>query len=190
LNRNELKLTRTRKSAGSLIGGEPAYFDAGFIRRPHGVRGELLMEILQHYQDVVIPGKVIFLGEEHLPMTLLSIRPHNQGLLIQLDGIGTPEQAGQYRLQHVYVSSLQNRKALGKGEYFFDELLGLRVISDLDQELGEVSEIIETGANDVYVVSSPGRKDILLPAIPAVIRAIDLEKSEIHVHLLPGLEEI
>jgi 16S rRNA processing protein RimM len=175
------------RPAGSPTAGEPAFFETGFIRRPHGVKGELLVEIDRYYQGVILPGTVIYLGEDYTPMTLLTSRPHNQGLLIQLDGINTPEQAGQYRLQRIFVSSLLKRSKLPMGEYYFDQILGLRVRSDMDQELGQVSEIIETGANDVYVVSSPGRQDILLPAIPDVIQEVDLEKGEILVHLLPGL---
>jgi len=60
----------------------------------------------------------------------------------------------------------------------------------LGQNLGMVSEIIETGANDVYVVSKPGVRDILLPAIPDVIQRVDLEKSEILVHIIPGLMDL
>jgi len=180
----------TNRPAGSPTAGEPAFFEAGLIRRPHGVEGELLVEIDRYYQGVILPGTVIYLGEQRKPVTLLSTRHHNQGLLIRLDAINTPEQAGEFRLQRIYVSSLLQRSKLPLGEYYFDQILGLRVRSDMDEELGQVSEIIETGANDVYVVSSPGRQDILLPAIPDVIKEVDLEKREILVHILPGLMDL
>lgn len=176
--------------AGSPTAGEPAYFDAGFIRRPHGVKGELLIEIDRYYEGEVLPGTVIYLGENHIPMKLLTSRSHNQGLLIQLDGINNPEKAGQLRLQPIYVSSLIKRRELQPGEYYSDQIMGLSVCDDLGQNLGMVSEIIETGANDVYVVSKPGVRDILLPAIPDVIQRVDLEKSEILVHIIPGLMDL
>lgn len=173
--------------AGSPEVGEPAYVEAGFIRRSHGVRGELLVEIDRYYEGVILPGTTVYLGEDHKPMNLLSSRPHNQGLLIQLDKINNPEQAGQYRLQRIYILSIIKRRILQSGEYYNDQIIGLSVKNDLDQDLGIVSEIIETGANDVYVVSKPGERDLLLPVIPEVIQRVDLEKGEILVHILPGL---
>jgi 16S rRNA processing protein RimM len=175
--------------AGSPTAGEPAFFEAGFIRRPHGVKGEVLAEIYPQYLRVMQPGQGIFLGETHLPIKLLSIRHHNQGQLILLEGLTNPEIAGQHRLQRIYVSVKQHNK-YSYGEYYSDQLLGLRVRSDTDEDFGLLSEVIETGANDVYVVTSPEGREILLPAIQDVIREIDLEKGEILVHILPGLLEI
>lgn len=188
-----LKRTRTgikNQPAGSPTAGEPAYFEAGFVRRPHGVKGELLVEIDRYYEGMILPGTVIYLGDNYTPMNLLSSRPHNQGLLIQLDEITNPEQAGQFRMQRIYVPSLIKRRELQSGEYYNDQIIGLSVRNDLDQDLGKVSEIIETGANDVYVVSKPGERDILIPAIPDVIQKIDLEEGEILVHILPGLMDL
>ena len=178
------------RPAGSPAEGELAYHEAGFVRRPHGVKGELLVEVDSNYKAAISPGSVIYLGENHLPMNLFSCRPHNQGLLIQLDEIINPEQAGQYRLQPIFVSSSVTRKELQSGDYYSDEIIGLSVRDDLDHDLGKVTEIIETGANDVYVVSKPGGRDVLLPAIPDVIRKIDIEKGELTVHILPGLMDI
>lgn len=176
--------------AGSPTAGEPAYFEAGFIRRPHGVKGELLVEIDRYYESEILPGTVIYLGENRIPMNLVSSRPHNQGLLIQFDEINNPEQAGQFRLQRIYVSSLIKRSELQPGEYYSDQIIGLSIRDDQGQDLGIVNEIIETGANDVYVVSKPGERDILLPAIPDVIQMVDLEKGEILVHIIPGLMDL
>jgi len=176
--------------AGSPSAGEPAYKEAGFIRRPHGVKGELLVEIDGNYEDAILPGVEIYLGENYLPMKLLSCRPTNQGMLIQLEEIINPEQAGKFRLKRIFVPSTNKRRELQPGEYYSDEIIGLSVRDDLDQELGKVSEIIETGANDVYVVSKPGERDILLPVIPDVIQKIDIVKGEISVHILPGLMDL
>jgi 16S rRNA processing protein RimM len=178
------------RSAGSPTAGEPAYFEAGFIRRPHGVKGELLVEIDRYFEGVILPGTSIFVGESYLPMKLISSRPHNQGLLFHFDDIDNPEKAGKLRLQRIYVSSSTKRREMQSGEYYNNQILGLSVRTEMDQELGNIIEIIETGANDVYVISKPGKRDILLPAIPDVIRNVDLEKGEILVHILPGLLDI
>ena len=74
---------------------------------------------------------------------------------------------------------------LPEGEYFHFQLLGMRVVTDLDEELGEISEVIETGSNDVYLVE--GRGQILIPAISSVVLEVNLEKSIMLVHLIDGL---
>jgi 16S rRNA processing protein RimM len=189
LNLNRTLSGKTDQPAGSPTAGEPAFFEAGLIRKPHGVKGELLVEIDRHYVRMVQPGKTVYVGESHHHMQVNSCRQHNLGLLIHFEGINNPEQAGQYRLQNIYVSSVQ-RGRLPAGEYYIDQLLGLRARDiDTDTQLGLVSEVIETGANDVYVISNPDRPDLLLPAIQDVIKEIDLEKGEILVHILPGLVE-
>lgn len=180
---------QTDQPAGSPTAGEPAFFEAGLIRRPHGVKGELLVEIDRHYLRQMQPGKVVYFGDSRHSMKVLSCRQHNSGLLMQFEGIFNPEQAGQHRLHKVFISSMQ-REELPPGEYYIDQLLGLHARdNDTDEQLGQVSEVIETGANDVYVISSPGRPDLLLPAIDDVIKEIDLEKGEILVHIIPGLIE-
>lgn len=189
MNHNRNLSGKTDQPAGSPTAGEPAFFEAGLIRKPHGVKGELLVEIDRHYVRQVQPGKTVYVGESHQHMQVNSCRQHNLGLLIHFEGLNNPEQAGQYRLQNIYVSSEQ-RGRLPAGEYYIDQLLGLRARDiDTDEQLGLVSEVIETGANDVYVISNPGRPDLLLPAIQDVIKGIDLEKGEILVHILPGLVE-
>jgi len=175
--------------AGSPTAGEPAFFEAGLVRRPHGVKGELLIEVDRHYLQQFKPGKTVFFGESHQPVRLVSSRQHNLGLLVQFEDLNTPELAGQHRLEKIYVSSLQRGK-LPAGEYYVDQILGMQVRNiDTDEGLGEVSEVIETGANDVYVVTSSSGQDLLLPVIKDVIKKIDLEKGEILIHLLPGLIE-
>lgn len=189
MNRNSALSGKTDQPAGSPTAGEPAFFQAGSIRRSHGVKGELLVEIDRHYLQQAQPGKVLHIGDSHQPMKVLSCRQHNNGLLIQFEGLSTPEQAGQYRLKNIYVSARERGK-LPRGEFYVDQLLGLLVRdSDTDEQLGQISEVIETGANDVYVVTHPGRQDLLLPAIQDVIKKIDLKKGEVCVHILPGLIE-
>lgn len=175
--------------AGSPTADEPAFFLAGLIRRSHGVSGELLVDVSEHYLDQVEIGKFLYVGETHLRLEILSCRKINSGFLIKLEGLNSPEQSGKFRLKNFYVAST-DRSELASGEYYPDQLLDLTARDvDTGEELGRISEIIETGANDVYVVITPGNKELLLPAIRDVIKKIDLEKGEILIHLLPGLVE-
>ena len=107
-------------------------------------------------------------------------------LLLSLAGYQTPEEVGVLRNQYVYVRS-DLIPPLPEGEYYQHQLLGLRVVSEDGQPLGELSQILSTGANDVYIVLPESGKEILVPAIDSVILSVDLPKGEMRIHVLPGL---
>jgi 16S rRNA processing protein RimM len=86
----------------------------------------------------------------------------------------------------VYVTAA-DRPPLPDGKVYQHQIMGLRVVTDDERELGKLVEIIVTGANDVYVVEGENGKEILLPAIPEVLLGTDLESGVIRVHLLEGL---
>jgi 16S rRNA processing protein RimM len=118
-------------------------------------------------------------------MTLTNVRPHQAGLLVKFKDVDTPEDAGLYRNQWVYVQTKD--VPLPEGQHYKHELLGLKVVDENDAPLGVLVEILETGANDVYVVRDDSGKDILLPNIPSVILDLDLGARTMRVHLLDGL---
>lgn len=174
---------------GSPQNGEPVYLALGFFRRPHGVRGEILFQAETDYPERIQPGKTYYLGKKHRPITLRSRRNHNKGLLLGIEGINDRDEIGAYRHQTLYLN-INEWDALPKGEYYDFELVGLTVIEEESEKvLGELKEIIKTGANDVFVVKPKKGKEILLPDIPAVIRDIDLARGEMTVYLIPGLVE-
>jgi 16S rRNA processing protein RimM len=178
-------MAEKEKASGSPD-GEPVYLVVGFLRRPHGVRGEILMDLHTDFPERLRSGLKLFVGEEHKPMTLANARPHAKGMLVQLKGIETPEEAGQFRNQWVHVEAT-DMPALPEGQIYQHELFGFKVVDESDSSLGELVEIIETGANDVYVVKDEFGNEILLPAIPSVILNLDPVRRLIQVHLLDGL---
>jgi 16S rRNA processing protein RimM len=107
-------------------------------------------------------------------------------LLVKFKGVETPEAAGAFRNQWVYVKATE-LPSLPEGKLYQHELLGFAVIEENGKPLGELVEIIETGANDVYVVQNQAGKEILLPAIPPVILETDPAQRTMRVHLLEGL---
>ena len=76
---------------------------------------------------------------------------------------------------------------LEKDEYFIADLIGLQAESDEGEDLGELSDVLQTGANDVYEVKMEDGKEVLLPAIRECIKNVDLQKGEITVHVMKGL---
>jgi len=108
------------------------------------------------------------------------------GLLVRFKGIETPEQAGQFRNQWVYIKASEVPR-LPEGKIYQHELLGFQVVDENEQLLGDLVEILETGANNVYVVRNASGGEILLPVIPPVILETDPARRIIRVHLLEGL---
>jgi len=107
-------------------------------------------------------------------------------LLINFNEYKDPESAAVLRNQLVYVRA-DDRPALPEGEYYLHQLLGLQVISEEGQVLGKLVQILETGANDVYIVRPETGAEVLLPAIPDVIKRVELDAGRMVIHLLPGL---
>ena len=172
--------------SGSPSVGEPAFLEMGKILRSHGVHGEVLLKVNSDYPEHLQPRLKVYLGENHLPFTIRQVRPHNSGLIIALDGIHDPETAQHYQNNILYISTKILPK-LGRNEYYYHQLMDMEVMEEDGKPLGKLTEIIKTGANDVYVVTSGNGKELLLPAIKEVIIDIDLTKKIMHVHLLNGL---
>ena len=174
------------KNASGSPDGEPVYLVVGFLRRAHGVRGEMIMDLHTDFPERLRSGRKLFVGDERKPMTLSGARTHAKGMLVKLDGIETPEDAVPFRNRWVYVRAT-DVPALPEGKLYQHELFGFEVVDETGNSLGELVEIIETGANDVYVVRNEAGKEILLPAIPSVILDTDPDRRLVRVHLLEGL---
>ncbi len=173
------------KNTGSPV-GEPLYLSVGFLRRPHGVHGEIIMDLHTDFPERLRKGRKLFVGENHKPMTLDGIRPHGKGVLVKFKTIDTPDEAGQFRNQWVYAA-MKDLPPLPEGRHYQHELLGINVVDENGNPLGVLTEIIETGANNVYVVKDDSGKEILLPNIPPVILDLDFGARRMMVHLLEGL---
>jgi 16S rRNA processing protein RimM len=166
--------------------GEPVYLTVGFIRRPHGVHGEMVMDLHTDFPERMKKGRKLLVGEDRQSLTLASVRPHQAGLLVSFQGIDTPEQAGLLRNQWVYIKASEAPK-LPEGKIYQHELIGFQVVDDEGRPLGELVEILETGANNVYIVRDDSDHEILLPAIPSVVLETDTARRVMRVHLLEGL---
>jgi 16S rRNA processing protein RimM len=174
-----------QQSSGSPA-GEPVYFVIGYLRRSHGVRGEIIMDLHTDFPQRIKSGRKVLIGEKYQPLTFDTVRPHNNGLLVSFRGIDTPEDAGKLRNQWVYVKASEV-PPLPEGKHYQYEMIGLDVVDENGNPLGKLVEILETGANDVYVVRDDSGKEILLPAIPPVILDLNMDSRILKVHLLDGL---
>jgi len=175
----------TNETTGSP-NGEPVYLTVGFLRRPHGLGGEIIMDLHTDFPERLKRGRKLLVSEEHTPFTIQSVREHQRGVLIKFNDVDSPEDAGKLRNQWVYVKS-SDVPPLPEGQIYQHELFGFKVVDENDTTLGELVEIIETGANDVYIVRNGSGRELLLPAIPSVILERDVVRRVLRVHLLEGL---
>jgi 16S rRNA processing protein RimM len=167
-------------STGSPAPGEPVFIALGFLRRTHGIYGELIMDILTDFPQRLLAGRGVYIGENHEEHKFASVRKADKTMLVTLRGYKTPEEAARFRNCYVYTRAEELPK-LPEGEYYHHQLVGLAVVSETGQPLGELVEVIQTGANDVYVVRAENGSEQLFPAIDEVILSVDLERQEIRV---------
>lgn len=172
---------QTDENTGSPQAGGPVFIAVGFLRRPHGFNGEMLMDLLTDFPERIRKGRKVYLGETHLPAQIHSARGHDSSLLVTIQGIDTSEAAGELRNTMVYVRA-DELPSLPAGEYYHHQLIGLAVYNQTETLLGTLSEILETGANDVYVIKKSDGEEILVPVIKGVILSVDLEKREMRIN--------
>lgn len=144
------------------------------------------MKILTDFPEHLANLETLYIGPRHAPLNLLRLRRTPAGMIVLLDGITNRDQAERLRGSLVYIH-LDDAIPLGDGEVYLYQIQGIRVVSDAGEELGKLTGLIETGANDVYIITGEHGKEMLLPAIPDVIRQIDVENQLMMVHLLDGL---
>jgi len=174
-----------QQSSGSPA-GEPVYLVIGYLRRSHGVRGEIIMDLHTDFPQRIKSGRKVLVGEKYQPLTFDTVRSHNDGLLVSFRGIDTSEEVSKLRNQWVYVKASEV-PPLPVGKHYQYEMIDLDVVDENGTPLGKLVEILETGANDVYVVRDDAGKEILLPVIPSVILDLNMDSRILKVHLLEGL---
>jgi 16S rRNA processing protein RimM len=167
--------------------GGPEFLAVGRLRRPHGIRGEILMSVWTGFPERLEPGDEVYVGDDHKPVHIRSVRWHRDAILISFDEYQVREDVGVLRNQVLMVRT-DDLPPLDEGELYLHQVIGMTVIDNAkDSFLGTITEIIETGANDVYIVRNEHGFELLIPAIDSVILDINIETNEMRVHLLPGL---
>lgn len=168
------RLLNRVKVPGSPSIGEPEYILIGRLQRTHGVTGEIVFGIRTDFPERIKTGKIVYLGNKHLPIKITGIRPFNNNLLITLENIKNREEAAEFTNLEVFVLT-KDLPRLVDGQFYHHQLVGINAVLEDGTSIGTLREILVTGANDVYVIINSDGHETLLPALEAVILDIDLE---------------
>lgn len=169
----------------------PEYLVIGEVLRPHGVRGELRIRILTDYPERIAELETIYLGADVesssiKPYSVVGMRMHQNYGLLTLRGIDSRDKADRLRGLVIMVD-IEHAVPLEEGEFYLYELLGLEVRTEEGETLGTITEIIETGANDVYVVDSPRFGEVLIPVTEETVLETNIGAGIVTVRLPEGL---
>jgi 16S rRNA processing protein RimM len=169
----------------------PKYLLLGQVLRPHGVRGELRMRILTDYPERIADLGQVYIGtdvnaDDPVAYRVLHMRMHQGYGLLLLDGIHNRDQAEFFRDLYAMVA-IDNAVPLEDGEFYLYQLMGVVVRTAAGEELGPIIDIIETGANDVYVLESQRYGEVLFPVTDQTIVETNVPAGYIIVNLPEGL---
>ena len=163
-------------------------FQVGVISSTHGVRGEV--KVFPTTDDVKrfkkLKEVILDTGREELLLKIEGVKFFKQFAILKFEGYDNINDIEKYKGKSLYVERA-NAVRLNKDEYFIADLIGCQVVDAEEKPLGVLKDVMETGANDVYIVVSPEGKELLFPAIKECIRKIDVENQLIQVYVMPGL---
>ena len=172
------------------MGTDTFFFALGRIVKTHGIRGEVQVysysdvEYFLDYKDLFVHDKY---GDK-VPQRVIKARvKKGQSVILALEGVVDITQAGSFVGKEIFLDRAK-LPPLAEGEYYRHEIEGLSVVSAEGEKLGILSDVLATGAHDVYVVKGD-KGEILVPAVEQMVKKIDLEKGVIVVDLPPGLVE-
>ena len=164
------------------------YFEIGQIVNTSGLKGILKIKPFTDDIKKFSNLKTIYIKTKSglTEFKIEQVRYVKNMVMLKLAGIDTVEEAEKYR--NLYIKILRDQEEeLEEGSYYVVDILGCKVNTDANQELGKIVDVFQTGSNDVYVVKDEQGKQILLPAIKQVIKNVDIKNKIITVHLLEGL---
>ena len=166
------------------------FFQVGVISSTHGIGGEV--KVFPTTDDAArfkkLKEVILDTGKERLTLHIVQVRFFKQMVILKFREFRNINEVERFRGKSLYVSR-KNAVKLQKDEYFIADIIGIRVYTEEGEDLGVLSDVIQTGANDVYTVKKEGERELLIPAIKDCIRQVDVEAGRMTVRLLPGLRD-
>ena len=160
----------------------------GIISSTHGVKGEFKVFPTTDDKNRFKKLKEVLLdtGKEILTMEIESVKFFKQFAILKFKGYDNINEIEKYKGKSLFVTR-ENAVKLKKDEYFVADLIGMKVENEDGSFSGSLKEVLETGANDVYIILCENGKEVMIPAIKDCILSVDIDRNEMKVHLHDGL---
>ena len=160
----------------------------GVITSTHGVRGEV--KVFPTTDDVKrfkrLKEAILDTGKEQIVVEIEGVKFFKQFAILKFKGYDNINDIEMYKGCDLMVTR-EDAVPLEENEYYIADLIGMAVVSDQGESLGVLEDVLQTGANDVYVVKTKAGKEILLPVIDECILDVSLEENRVTAHIMPGL---
>ncbi len=163
------------------------YLELGKIVSTHGVKGEMRVQYWCDSPEFFQSFKTVYLGRGgKTPMKVMGARPHGNVMLLELEGITDIDMANTLRGKVIYVKRAD--APLEDGRYFVAELIGCSVYdADSGKEYGKVTDVLNSGASDIWEIRGADGKQYLLPSIPEVVVEVNVAENRATVRPMPGI---
>lgn len=160
----------------------------GVISSTHGVRGEV--KVFPTTDDVKrfkrLKEVILDTGKEELTLEIEGVKFFKQFVILKFKGYDNINDIEKYKGKSLLVTRA-NAVRLRRDEYFIADLQGLTVVDEEDKVIGTLRDVMETGANDVYIIDMTDGREVLIPAIKECILHVDMEAGKMQIHLMDGL---
>lgn len=164
------------------------YFRVGVVANTHGIRGEV--KVYPTTDDInrfkKLKKCILDTGKEYIDLNVESVKFFKNMVILKFKEYNNINDIECYKGKDILVSR-DNAVKLEKGEYYIADILGAKVILEDGSEFGVLEDVMQTGANNVYVVKTLDNKEVLLPKIDECVKKLDIENKIVTVHIMKGL---
>lgn len=162
------------------------FLEAGQVVGTHGVRGELRVQPLGDGPAFLTRFRTLYLDAGKTPVRVRSVRVHKNIALLSLDGIDSIDDGERLRGRILYFARADAH--LPAGRHFIVDLIGMQVLdADSGTCYGTLTDVLETGANDVYEITDAHGKTHLMPAVPEMVAETDIEAARMKIRPIAGI---
>ena len=159
----------------------------GVITTTHGVRGEVkVFPTTDPERFLDLEYVILDAGRKMKKLEIRNVKFFKNLVILKFNGIDNINDIERYKRCPLLVER-KDAVALEEDEYFIADMIGIQVVTEDDEPFGTLKDVMETGANDVYVIDTEGHGEVLVPAIRECILDVDIENQKMKIHLMDGL---
>jgi 16S rRNA processing protein RimM len=163
-------------------------FKVGKIINTHGILGEVKVKRITDFEERFHVGETLYIEDENNLVALIieSHRVHKGFDLLKFEGYNQIQQVEKYKGSFLEIKEFQLTE-LEENEFYYHEIIGCDVFTMEQEKVGEIKEILAPGANDVWVLKRPNKKDAYIPYIEQVVKKVDVRNKQVYIDPMEGL---